>query len=151
MTNDFKMPLKLILMTAVGSTIIACWQAKTEAIPVQGNGSVSTAFNVTHVEAQGAYALLASKPDTVVLDIRSPKEIKDGYIEGAVFANFFDVDFAEQLTKFDRNTPYIVHCKGGGRSTKALTTLKELGFTNITHLDGGLDSWKRRKLPLTKS
>lgn len=151
MTYDFKAPLRFILMTTAAFTITACGQANTEATHAQDNGQASSAFKVAHVDAQGAHALLASKPDTVVLDIRSPKEIEDGYINGAVFANFFDEDFAQQLTKFDRNTPYIVHCKGGGRSTKALTTLEALGFTNVTHMDGGLDGWKREKLPLTKS
>ncbi len=104
---------------------------------------------VKHVNAQEASTLLAAMPETIVLDVRTPKEIQGGHIEGAKFANFYDADFAEQLTKLDRQTPYLIHCKGGGRSTKALTTLKELGFTNVTHMDGGLDGWKREKLPLT--
>jgi rhodanese-related sulfurtransferase len=106
-------------------------------------------FAVKHVNAQEASTLLAAMPETIVLDVRTPKEIKGGHIEGAKFANFYDADFAEQLTKLDRQTPYLIHCKGGGRSTKALRTLKELGFTNVAHMDGGLDGWKREKLPLT--
>ncbi len=119
---------------------------KTDA-PALKQAPVKSA--VKHVNAQEASSLLATVPETIVLDVRTPKEIKGGHIEGAKFANFYDADFAEQLTKLDRQTPYLIHCKGGGRSTKALTTLKELGFTNITHMDGGLDGWKREKLPLT--
>ena len=154
MTYDFKTPLKPILITTLASaalTMTACGQAKTETKTAPVNVPAGSVLKVGHVDAKGAQALLAAKPETVVLDIRSPKEIEGGFIEGAVFANFFDKDFSEQLTKLDRETPYIVHCKGGGRSTKALTTLSELGFTNVTHMDGGLDGWKSEKLPLVKS
>lgn len=154
MTHHFKMNLKPILITCIAGAVLslaACEQAKTETQPVQSSQQISSALKVAHVDAKGAQALLTSNPKAVVLDVRTPKEIKGGYIEGAVFADFMNEDFAQKLTKLDRDTPYIVHCKGGGRSTKALTTLEELGFTNITHMDGGLDGWKREKLPLTKS
>ncbi len=112
------------------------------------DGPVRSAFKANHVDAMGARKLLATATETIVLDVRTQKEIDGGYIEGAIFANFYEEDFAQKLSKLDRNKPYLVHCKGGGRSTKTLGLLKDLGFTNITHLDGGLDGWKRAKLPL---
>ena len=146
-------PAKTLLMTCLAGTFLAqaaCTQATTETKPGQESAQMSSGFQVSHVDAKGALSLLAEQPETVVLDVRTPGEIKGGYIEGAVFADFKDQDFVQQLTKLDKDTPYIVHCKSGGRSTKALTTLEELGFTNVTHMDGGLDGWKRENLPLTK-
>jgi len=52
------------------------------------------------------------------------------------------------VLKLDKDTPYLITCEGGGRSTKALTTLEELGFTNITHLDGGMKDWNKAELPV---
>lgn len=105
-------------------------------------------WSASHVDAQGAYELLISNPQTIVLDIRTSKEISNGYIEGAKFVDFYDDDFAQHLSKLDREAHYIVHCAIGGRSSDALTIFKKLGFTNITHMDGGIRSWKRKKLPL---
>lgn len=139
--------LKTIFLGAA-AMMTACSGAKTNTS--QSQTPQTSSLTVMHVDAHGAQALLSSNPKAVVLDIRAPKEIKTGHIEGAVFANFFEEDFEEQLTRLDKSTPYIVHCKGGGRSTKALSVLAELGFTDITHLDGGLDGWKKAKLPLTK-
>lgn len=145
-------PKKILKTVFIGSTamIAACSNAESDPNAIQTTEAQSKGLTVKHVDAQGAYALLSSNPTVTVLDIRSPKEIRDGHIDGAVFANFFDEDFEQQLTRLDRNKPYIVHCKGGGRSTKALTVLEDLGFTDITHMDGGLDDWKRDALPLTK-
>ena len=110
-----------------------------------------TNFHVTHVNSIEAKTLLDSKAELVVLDIRTPKEIKEGHIQGAIFADFKNHDFADQLSKLDRSTPYLVHCAGGGRSMKALTVLEDLGFTDITHLDGGMIGWSEAGLPITRS
>jgi len=82
------------------------------------------------------------------LDIRTPKETNRGHIEGAVFADFFENDFKENLSKLDKEKPYLITCGSGGRSTRALTTLEELSFTNITHLDGGMKDWNKADLPV---
>jgi len=112
--------------------------------------AMNATFYVKHVKAQWASELLLANPDMVVLDLRTTKEISSGYIEGATFADFKDDTFKSQLSQLDRNKQYIIHCKAGGRSEKALPVLKELGFKHITHLDGGLDGWKKENLPLVK-
>lgn len=142
---------KIILKTIFGGAaaiMTACSGAETKTTKSQN--SQSNRHKVEHVDAHGAQQFLSTNPQAIVLDIRTPKEIKGGHIEGAIFANFFEEDFKQQLTRLDKDTPYIIHCKGGGRSTKALSVLNELGFTNVIHLDGGLDGWKQVKLPLTK-
>lgn len=144
MTEFIKNKLLVSIVIGTSLALTGCSEAS------ETNSTVTTENNwsVTHVDAQGAHALLASQPGTLVLDIRTPREIEGGYIESAIFADFSHNDFEAQLTALDKETPYIVHCKGGGRSTKALSTLEKLGFKNITHMDGGLDDWKRAKLPL---
>lgn len=154
MTYNFKMGLRPFLITCMAAaalTLTACEQAKTETMPVQESAQMNSALKVAYVDAKGAYALLQAEPETIVLDIRTPKEIKKGHIEGAVFADFYAEDFEQQLTRLDRTTPYVIHCGSGGRSTKALTTLEELGFKNITHMDGGIKDWNSANLPLTKT
>ena len=132
----------------------SCTQSNTDdsiaQLAVQKIAQDRPQFQVNYVNASAAQAFLVAQPNSVVLDIRTPKEVAKGHIDGAVFADFYADDFAEQLTRLDRKTHYVVHCGSGGRSTKALTTLEALGFTNITHMDGGLRDWNKAKLPLTK-
>lgn len=151
MTHIFKSAPKSALMACMMGLLLsqtACSQAGRLETPAQSTQQNPAQFQVNYVDAKGAQAMLASKPDTVILDIRTPEETDTGYIDGAVFADFYDEGFAQHLSKMDRDTPYIVHCRSGGRSTKALTTLEELGFTNITHMDGGILGWNEAKLPL---
>lgn len=153
MKKNITIPLKVIAsicMISLALTQASCTQANTSESTAQVTEQAASQFQVTYVDATGAKALLTAKPDTVVLDIRTPKETIKGYIEGAIFVDFYDDDFSQQLTKLDRKASYIVHCGSGGRSTKALTTLEELGFTNVTHMDGGIQGWNKANLPLTK-
>jgi rhodanese-related sulfurtransferase len=74
-----------------------------------------------------------------VLDIRTPAEVDEGHIEGALFADFLADDFAEQVSKFDKSADYTMHCRSGGRVDKAIPVMRELGFTGELTNVGGLD------------
>ncbi len=108
---------------------------------------------VTHVDAEGAAKLLAEKDDKkrpVILDIRTPEEFQEGHLEGAKNIDFKADDFSEKIARLDRDKPYVVHCRSGGRSGSSLEIFKKLGFKNIIHLDGGILGWQEAKLPTTK-
>jgi rhodanese-related sulfurtransferase len=50
--------------------------------------------------------------------------------------------------EFDRNKRIILHCASGGRSALATQTLMQMGYTNIAHMDGGINAWKEAGLPV---
>ena len=144
MTPFFKN--QILISIALGTTLVLT--GCSNADQTESGATAEASWSVAHVDAKGASALLMSQPETIILDIRTPEEVEEGYIDGAVFADFSQADFEAQLTKLDPSAAYIVHCRSGGRSTKALTTLEKLGFTNITHMDGGIKGWTQAKLPL---
>ena len=51
----------------------------------------------------------------------------------------------------DRTTPILVYCGTGSRSAFAARTLEELGYEDVTNLDGGIVEWKRSGLPVVVS
>ena len=80
---------------------------------------------------------------TYLLDVRTPEEFAAGKIEGATNIDFRADDFATKLGKLDKTKTYLVHCRSGGRSTESLKAFKELGFTSVIHLDGGMIAWEK--------
>ncbi len=42
----------------------------------------------------------------------------------------------------DKDTELVVYCAGGVRSDYAAKTLNELGYTNVSSMDGGFGKWK---------
>ena len=62
----------------------------------------------------------------VVLDVRTPKEFKEGHIPGATNIDFTTPDFEKRIGKLDKSKTYLVHCASGGRSrTRALVSSRK--------------------------
>jgi rhodanese-related sulfurtransferase len=78
-----------------------------------------------------------------ILDVRTAQEFKEGYIKGAINADWQnETQFAVQVKKLDKKAPVYVYCLSGVRSGKAADWLAANGFTEIINLDGGIKAWK---------
>lgn len=85
-----------------------------------------------------------------LIDVRTVKEVNDGYIANASNIDYYSSDFKSQMDQLDKNAPVAVYCKAGGRSGKAAKMLRDLGFKQIYDLEGGFAAWKAAKLPVVK-
>lgn len=90
-----------------------------------------------------------------LVDIRESEEISsNGKIPGSVHAPRGMLEFyADDATPyhkdvFEKNNRIILHCASGGRSALAAKTLKDMGFENVAHLDGGIKAWKEAGLSI---
>jgi rhodanese-related sulfurtransferase len=128
--------MKLLLATAaLGAVVVAGCSSSTSA-------SVETVAPVTAAE------IITTESDEIVLDIRTPEEYDQGIIEGAINIDFYDNDFAVQLDALDKDAHYVVYCNSGNRSGQANSTFDDLGFTNVTEIDGGITNWYAEGLPV---
>ncbi|MGA0557892.1 rhodanese-like domain-containing protein [Larkinella sp. VNQ87] len=91
-----------------------------------------------------------------LIDLREPDELaQTGTIPGAVHAPRGMLEFYADPTlpyhkpAFDRAKRLILHCASGGRSALAVATLKQMGYENVAHLDGGIKAWKEAGLPVS--
>ena len=85
-----------------------------------------------------------------IIDIRTPQEYGQGYIEGAININYFDRSFLDQVSEFDKNKPIFIYCRSGNRTSSASKKLLKLGFTEVYDLQGGIISWARDKNEIVK-
>lgn len=112
-----------------------------------------TGYLPNQAKAQTA-ASFKTKMDSVkiktILDVRMPREYGVGHIKGAINYNVYDKDFNEKVSTLNKKTPVFVYCKGGGRSAMAVKQLKELGFTEIHELKGGILEWEKENLEVVK-
>ncbi len=110
----------------------------------------ATETTISNVTAADAAELLNTRPDVIVLDIRTAKEYAQGHIENAILIDYYADDFKAQLAKLDKASTYLLHCRSGGRSGKTLPIMESLGFQKIVHLSGGFNDWKASNLPVAK-
>lgn len=92
--------------------------------------------------------------NVTMVDVRDAPELANGTIPGAVHASRGMLEFYA-----DPSSPYykpelkpdsrvILHCASGGRSALAARTLRELGYKNVAHLDGGFKAWQAAGKPV---
>lgn len=80
--------------------------------------------------------------DIQLIDVRTPEEYEEGYIDGFQNIDYFSDTFSQDIEKLDKSKPVIVYCRSGKRSADCAKQLKEKGFVKIYDLDGGITQWK---------
>jgi len=73
-----------------------------------------------------------------------PKEFVGGKIvPEAENVDYHADTFLEKILMYDRDAPIFVYCFSGGRSSKAVYKMKQLGFKKIYECEGGYQKWER--------
>ncbi len=85
-----------------------------------------------------------------LIDVRTPEEYMQGHISGAVNIDYFSKDFETHLKQFDTEKKIYMYCRSGKRSSKSVSKLKALGFSQIYELDGGIINWRSKGLKTAK-
>lgn len=85
-----------------------------------------------------------------LIDLRAKADFTAGHIAGAKNIPF-DTLAANLDSLGDKEQPIALYCYRGGSSAKALSMLKKSGFSDVAHLQGGMDTWTRESLPTTTS
>jgi len=98
------------------------------------------------VDAKGAIDLMDDKDNLIILDVREKKERKAGYIEGDKHIPLASVK--DKLDSLDTNKNVLVYCRSGSRSAHIAGLLTRNGFEKVYNLKGGINAWKRAKLPV---
>jgi adenylyltransferase/sulfurtransferase len=101
----------------------------------------STGSTITVQELKGK---IDGKEDFYLIDVREPSEFeivripqshlipKQGFIDGSVLASL------------PQDKPIILHCKSGVRSAECLAILKSAGFSDASHVSGGVVAWAKQ-------
>jgi rhodanese-related sulfurtransferase len=115
-----------------------------------GTARGETTRNMGPGEAQALIRENAGKKDFVVLDVRTPGEFAQGHIERAVLVDYRSPAFREEMAGRDRAKTYLVYCRTGNRSVGAMKIMRELGFRNYYHLEGGIKRWQEDGFPVVR-
>tara|TARA_R110002050_G_scaffold202806_1_gene338010 strand:+ start:10434 stop:10832 length:399 start_codon:yes stop_codon:yes gene_type:complete len=81
-----------------------------------------------------------------LIDVRTPKEFREGFIDKAQNIDFFSTTFKDEISKLNKAKPVFVYCRSGRRSGKSVSVFLDAGFTKIYDLKGGLLNWKSQGL-----
>lgn len=96
-----------------------------------------------------------SKGNATLIDLRESEELKQSgkipqsvHVPRGMLEFHADPALPYHKPEFDKNRRLILHCASGGRSALAARTLKEMGYENVAHMEGGIKAWKEAGMPL---
>ncbi|NMN96018.1 adenylyltransferase/sulfurtransferase MoeZ [Antrihabitans stalactiti] len=96
------------------------------------------------ITAQELHEMLEAGKDVAIIDVREPVEWDIVHLPGATLIPKDRILSGEALAELPQNKPIVLHCKTGIRSAEALAALKKAGFSDATHLQGGVIAWARQ-------
>ena len=111
--------------------------------------------NIENLTIDEFLAEQARGDDLLLLDIRELQERVDlGTIPGAKHVPRGMLEFWADPSSpyardyFGENRRTVVFCAGGGRSVLAALALKEMGFTDVAHIEAGFSGWQKAGAPI---
>ncbi len=113
--------------------------AQAATLPPEAHGFAT-------VTPQQAQQLIEHKKGLVILDVRTPQELVNGFIDGSHNVPLWPMMKGE--LNLPKDTPLLVICAVGGRSYAAGQALAKWGFQEVYSMSGGIDAWKQAGLPL---
>jgi hydroxyacylglutathione hydrolase len=88
------------------------------------------------------------KDHIAILDVREPGEVETGAFDDSIRIPLGQL--ADRTSELDPSKLFVVHCKGGYRSSIASSILRRAGLREIADLTGGYDAWKAADLQKTQ-
>jgi rhodanese-related sulfurtransferase len=93
----------------------------------------------------------------LVVDLREPEErATQGAIPGAAHAPrgmlefYADPSSPYHRPEFDPARRVVLYCAAGSRSALGAGTLRQLGYGDVAHLDGGMKAWTQSGHPVDR-
>ncbi|EPF07596.1 rhodanese-like domain-containing protein [Bacillus toyonensis] len=74
-----------------------------------------------------------------VIDVREVEEVREGKIPGVIHIRLGLLEF--RMHELDKNNEYIIVCRSGGRSARAVQFLEGYGF-QVINMVGGMLAWE---------
>lgn len=117
-------------------------------------------FSLT-AEAEGVFKKLSvekcdslikandQNPNFVILDVRTPASWNSGHLVGSIYRNYYDSNFDDQLNQLPKHKIFLIHCQSGGRSGNTFNKMKNMGFSEVYDMIGGMNAWKGNSYPTT--
>jgi rhodanese-related sulfurtransferase len=109
--------------------------------------------NVPAISSVDAKAKIAANPNTLVIDVQDAADAGAcGLIPSSINISLgmlpiradLELPVAHRNAELaDRKRPIILTCGAGGQAALGAYTLHQMGFEDVSFIDGGTPAWKR--------
>ncbi len=83
-----------------------------------------------------------------LIDVREDNEFAKDHITGARHLGRGIIERDVETEIPDKQAEVILYCGGGFRSALAADNLRQMGYTNVMSMDGGMRAWREANYPI---
>lgn len=83
---------------------------------------------------------IVKKQNGVLIDVRSKQEYEEGHLPEAILIPLYDLKEKLKEKEPDKQRAIVLYCSSGARSKQAKIQLEQMGYNNVFHIKGGLNS-----------
>src|SRR5437868_4411049 len=100
---------------------------------------------IRQVDPREVHEVVNNGYNAVVVDVREQHEFDEGRVPGAVHVPRGHLETRIEQAVKDKDARVILYCQSGNRSAFAADTLqRQLGYSNVESMAGGITLWKDR-------
>ncbi len=105
---------------------------------------------IKEVGPQDAWEAMSA--DVRILDVREASEFEASRVPGAINIPRGVLEFRiGEVPEFARkDAPIVLYCRTGGRAALATLALRQIGYSNVASVTGGIMAWEQSGLPVEK-
>src|SRR5213079_2762972 len=100
---------------------------------------------IREVDPREVHDIVNNGYDAFVVDVREQHEYDEGRLPGAIHVSRGHLETRIENAVRDKDARVILYCQSGNRSAFAADTLqRQLGYSNVESMAGGITLWKDR-------
>lgn len=108
---------------------------------IQALGVAQVGYASGSISAAELNNRLTQNEAPIILDVRTPEEFAQGHVPGAVNIPVTDITDRSSELKPYQEKEIVVYCAAGPRAAFARSVMSQLGFNDVTDLEGHMQQW----------
>jgi rhodanese-related sulfurtransferase len=101
---------------------------------------------INEIDSGSLHERLGRGDALLLVDIRTPGEVAQGAIPGALEMPMHLIPL--RLPELPKDKDVVLYCRSGARSYQACAYLMQQGLTRVLNLRGGIIAWARHGYPI---
>lgn len=82
------------------------------------------------------------------VDVREDNEYAQDHAVGAIHLGKGVIERDIETVIPNKQEPIVLYCGGGYRSVLAADSIRQMGYTNVISMDGGIKAWREAGYPI---
>lgn len=105
-------------------------------------------FSAGGIDVKTAQAM--TEKGALLLDVREPEEYAAVHAPDAKLIPLGDLEKRLPEIADYKDRPIVVMCRSGHRSARAVSLLKEAGYSQVSNIQGGITAWEKDGLKVVR-